>query len=72
MIGALKSVYCLAKEEIPLTTKYEPILELAMSLNCDYLQELEVGANAQYRSHASIGEFLKVLATALKKNNFLP
>ena len=46
LIGALKSVYCLAKEEIPLNTKYEPILELAMSLNCDYLQELEVGANA--------------------------
>lgn len=70
LIGALKIVDCLSKEEIPLTTKYEPILELAMSLGCDYLQELEVGANARYRSHASIGEFLKVLATVVEEEQF--
>ena len=30
LVSALKIVYCLAKQEIPLTTKYEPILELAI------------------------------------------
>ena len=55
LVGALKIVYCLAKQEIPLTTKYEPILELAISLGCDYLKELEVGGNARYRSHTIIG-----------------
>ena len=63
VIGALKLVYCLSKEEIPLTTKYEAIMDLAINLGCDYLKELEIGANARYRSHAIIGEFLKVLPT---------
>lgn len=67
LVGALKIVYCLAKQEIPLTTKYEPILELALSLGCDYLRALEVGANARYRSHAIIGEFLKVLAAIVEE-----
>ena len=31
LIGALKVTYCLAKEELPLTTKYEPLLDLALS-----------------------------------------
>ena len=59
--------YCLAKQEIPLTTKYKPILELAISLGCDYLRKLEIGANARYRSHAIIGEFLKVLAAVVEE-----
>ena len=70
LVGAIKIVYCLAKQEIPLTTKYEPILELAVSLGCDYLKELEVGGNARYRSHTIIGEFLKVLATVVEEEQF--
>ena len=34
VIGALKVVYWLAKEEIAYTTKYESILNLAQSLGC--------------------------------------
>jgi len=60
-------VYCLAKEEIPLTTKYEPVLELAMSLGCDYLKELEVEDNARYRSHT---DFLKALAAVIEEEQF--
>ena len=71
LIGALKIVYTLAKQGIPLTTKYEPVLELAISLGCDYLKELEVGANARYRSHAITGEFLKVLAAVVEDEQFL-
>ena len=66
LIGALKIVYCLSKEEIALTSKYEAILELTINLGCDYLKELEVGGNARYRSHAIIGEFLTVLATVIE------
>lgn len=47
-----------------MTTKYEAIIDLAINLGCDYLKELEVGANARYRSH---GEFLKVLATVIEE-----
>ena len=43
LVDALKIVYYLAKQEIPLTTKYEPIFELAIGLGCDHLRELEVG-----------------------------
>ena len=67
LVGALKIVYYLAKEEIPLTTKYEAIMNLAINLGCDYLKELEVGANARCRRHAMIGEFLKVLATIIEE-----
>ena len=55
------------KEEIPLTTKYEAIMDLAINLGCDYLKELEIGANARCRSHVIIGEFLKVLATVIEE-----
>ena len=66
LIGTLKIVYCLSKEEIPLT-KYKAIIDLASSLGYDCLKELEVGANTRYRSHAIIGEFLKVQATVVKE-----
>ena len=42
-------------------------MDLAINLGCDHLKELEVGANARYRSHAIIGEFLKVLATVIEE-----
>ena len=39
LVGAFKIIYyCLAKEELPLTTKYAPLLDLAMHLGCDYLR----------------------------------
>ena len=52
-------------------------MDLAINLGCDYQKELEVGANAWYRSLAIIGEFLKVLATIIKEQlssvtNLLP
>ena len=42
-------------------------MDLAINLGCDYLKEVEVGANARYRSHAIIGGFLKVLATVIEE-----
>ena len=35
-----------------------------------YLKELAVGDNARYRSHAIIGEFLKVLAAVVEEQQF--
>ena len=49
-VGAMKIIYWLAKEEVAHTTKYKSLLDLAISLGCDYLKELNVGANATYRS----------------------
>ena len=70
LIDALKIVYTLAKQEIPLPTKYEHVLELAISLGCGHLKELAVGVNARYRSHTIIGEFLKVLAAVVEDKQF--
>ena len=66
LVGALKTVYCLAKQEIALTTKYEPA-GFKPFLRLLILKELEVGGNVRYRSHTIIGEFLKVLATIVKE-----
>lgn len=47
LLSVLKIVYTLAKQEIPLMTKYVPVLEVAISLDCDYLKELGVGAKLE-------------------------
>ena len=46
VVGDLKAVYWLAKEEIAHTTKYVSLIDLAKSFGCDYLKELNVGRNA--------------------------
>ena len=66
VIGALKVVYWLAKEEIAYTTKYESLLNLAQSLGCMYLKDLCLGGNASYTSRQIIGEFLQCLATVVE------
>ena len=50
MIRALKAVYWRIKEEIAHHTKYESLLELAMSLGCSYINELNIVGNAHYTS----------------------
>ena len=42
VIGALKVVYRLVKEETAHHTKYESLLQLAVSLGCSYINELNV------------------------------
>ena len=48
LIGALKIVYTLTKQKIILSTKYEPVLELATSLGCDYLKHRSAKPSACY------------------------
>ena len=57
----MKIVYWLVKEETAHHTKYESLLQLAVSLECSYINELNVGG-AHYTSHRIIDEFVQVLS----------
>ena len=52
--GTLKCLHWLAKEELAHHTKFSSLMELAKSLGCSYLSELEIGTNAKYPSHRII------------------
>ena len=54
ILGALKCVYWLAKEETTHYTKFSSLLELGKSLGCAYVNKLKVGKNASYTSHRMI------------------
>ena len=56
--GAFKCMYLLAKEETACHTKFSSLLQLAKSLGCSYMSELEIAQNANYTSHRMIDEFL--------------
>ena len=66
VVGAMKVVYWLAKEEVAHTTKYESLLDLAINLGCTYLKELHVADNAHYRSTQTVGEFLQTLLVQIE------
>ncbi len=68
VIGALKCLYFLAKNELPHTTNFSSLLDLAISLGCDYMRELRQGSNASYRSEQTIAEFLFSLYDCIKQN----
>ena len=68
VIGALKVVYWLVKEETAHHTKYESLLQLAVSLGCSYINELNVGGNAHYTSHRIIDEFVEVLSDCVAED----
>ena len=51
MVGAIKCLYWLCKQDIPHTTKYVPLLDLAKSLGAAYLNDLHLGGNAHYTSN---------------------
>lgn len=48
--------------------KYESLLDLAISLGCNYLNELHVGEDANYRSRQIVGEFLQILSAQIEDN----
>ena len=68
VIGALKCLYFLAKNELPHTTNFSSLLDLAISLGYDYMKELCHGGNASYRSEQTMAEFLFSLYKCIKKN----
>ena len=68
VVGAMKIIYWLAKEEVAHTTKYKSLLDLSINLGCDYLKELNVADNATYRSRQIVGEFLQTISLEIEKN----
>lgn len=64
-IAALKCMYFLNKKEIPHTTNFVPLLDLAKSLGVEYLNDLYVGENAAYRSERFVQEIVLALGEVL-------
>ena len=67
LIGALKLMYWLAKQEVAHTTKFTSLKDLAIQLGCDYLNELSLGRNAQYTSEQIISELLSCLSLVIEQ-----
>ena len=67
IIAAMKTLLWLSKEEIPHTTKFSSLLDLARQMGCDYLLHLGVPGTAGYRSERSVQEFLNVMAETVRK-----
>ena len=55
----------LTKREIAHSTNFGPLLELAKSLGVPYLQDLQLGGNAQYTSERFIQEVVQALGDAI-------
>ena len=62
LIGAFRSLYWLASEEIPHTTKYSSLLGYAKRMGCSYLNHLQKGGNANYESQGTLQEMLHIIA----------
>ena len=60
VMAATKALLWLSKEEVPHTTNFSSLLDLARQMGCDYLLHLGVSGNAKYRSERIVQEFLKV------------
>ena len=58
VIGALKCIYFWTENELPHTTNYLSLLDLAISLGCDYMKDLCQGSNASYRFKQTMAEFI--------------
>ena len=70
MKAAMKCLYWLAKQEIPHTTNFVGLLELAKSLGATYLNDLNVGGNAHYTSERFMQEALTSLGEVISKKIF--
>ena len=68
VVGAMKCLYWLCKQEIPHTTNYEPLLALAKALGCSYLSSLSKGGNAHYTSERIIQEVVGILASQIENS----
>ena len=64
--SALKCLYWLVKEEVANQTKFSSIVELAKSIGCPYLSELDVSKGAKYTSHMMIDKFLSILSDCVE------
>ena len=67
LIGVMKLLYWLSKEEISFTTKCSSLIDLTIELGSDYLKALHLGGNAHYTSEQSISELLQCLSATIKE-----
>ena len=65
-IGYLRCMYWLTKEEVAQSTKFPSIINLAKSLGCEYLNDLQVGRNVHYTSQGSIQKIVQCLSKAVQ------
>lgn len=70
MIGALKCLYFLCKNEIPHTTNFVPLLDLAKSVGASYLSDINLGSNAHYTSERFMQEAVLSLGAVIRKGIF--
>ena len=68
VIGCLKCIYWLCKNEIAHTTTYPNLLQLAEELGCEYFKSLRVGHNATYTSRQVIHEFLGIMNDMIQES----
>ena len=61
IIGLLRMKYLIY------TTKYQPLLQLLQHLNCPFIENLRLGANATYTNEMIIQEFVTIMAIQVEK-----
>ena len=66
--AALACVYFMANEEIPHTTKYEPMMKLLSYLGLPHLDVLNKGGNAKYTSYHVVDGLLTLLGDEVKQS----
>ena len=70
MISAMKCLYFLCKNEIPHTTNFVSLLELAKSIGATYLCDLNLGGNAHYTSERFMQEAVSSLGVVIRNKIF--
>ena len=68
IIGAMKCMYFLTKNELPHTTTFSELLDLAINLGSDYLRALRQAGNAHYRSEQIMSEFVQCLCKCIQED----
>ena len=70
MIGAMKCMYWLCRQEVPHTTNFSALLELAKSPGATYLSDLCLGKNAHYTSERFMQEAVSSLGEVISGSIF--
>ena len=68
MIGAMKCMYWLCKQEIAHTTKFSDLLDLAKSIGVTYLNDLQKGGNAHYTSERFMQELISYFGEMIRNS----
>ena len=67
VIGTLRCMYFLTKNQLPHTTTFSELLDLAIDLGSDYLRALQQAGNAHYRSEQMMCEFVQCLSKCIQE-----